>query len=175
MHKPPHLIEKQHFLRINIMFEVLVYMFENYIDTQFRPDQDTLSKELSAAGFAEYDINSAFNWFNELERMTEQGDIYSKAQSHSTRIFTEDERRKISAESLGLVVFLTQANILNTAQRELVLDLAMNLSQLKINIEEMRWIVLMTTWGAGKTGADKTRDYLFIEDALNQTEKPTLH
>ncbi|MEY3798326.1 MAG: hypothetical protein RLZZ572_507, partial [Pseudomonadota bacterium] len=84
------------------MFEVLVYMFENYIDTQFRPDQDTLSKELSAAGFAEYDINSAFNWFNELERMTEQGDIYSKAQSHSTRIFTEDERRKISGESLGL-------------------------------------------------------------------------
>ena len=51
----------------------------------------------------------------------------------------------------------------------------MNLSQIKINIEEMRWIVLMTTWGAGKTGADKTRDYLFIEDALNQTEKPTLH
>ena len=107
--------------------------------------------------------------------MTEQGDIYSKAQSHSTRIFTEDERRKISGESLGLIVFLTQANILNTAQRELVLDLAMNLSQLKINIEEMRWIVLMTTWGAGKTGADKTRDYLFIEDALNHTEKPTLH
>ena len=33
------------------MFEVLVYMFENYIDSQFRPDDNTLSKELSAAGW----------------------------------------------------------------------------------------------------------------------------
>jgi Smg protein len=68
-----------------------------------------------------------------------------------------------------------QANILNTAQRELVLDLAMNLPQLKISIEEIRWIVLMTTWGASKSGPDKTKEYLFIEDALLNKEKPTLH
>ncbi len=157
------------------MFEVLVYMFENYIDTHFRPDEDTLSKELFAAGFDEQDINSAFNWFGQLELMTEQPDIFNKPNHISTRIFTDSELKKISGESLGFILFLVQAQILNTAQRELVLELAMNLPQLNISIEEMRWIVLMTTWGASKSGPDKTKEYLFIEDALLNKEKPTLH
>jgi Smg protein len=107
--------------------------------------------------------------------MTEQPDIFEKPHHANTRIFTDDELKKISGESLGFILFLVQANILNTAQRELVLDLAMNLPQLTIGIEEMRWIVLMTTWGASKTGPDKTKEYLFIEDALLNKEKPTLH
>ena len=51
----------------------------------------------------------------------------------------------------------------------------MNLPQPQISIEEMRWIVLMTTWGASKSGSDKTKEYLFIEDALLNKQKPTLH
>ncbi|OIR02530.1 protein Smg [mine drainage metagenome] len=157
------------------MFEVLVYMFENYIDTHFRPDDNTMSKELFAAGFDEEDINGAFDWFNQLEQMADQPDVYGKACHANTRIFTELELNKISGESIGFILFLVQANILNTTQRELVLELAMNLPQLKINIEEMRWIVLMTTWGASKSGTDKTKEYLFIEDVLINKQKPTLH
>jgi len=157
------------------MFEVLVYMFENYIDTHFRPDDNTLSSELFAAGFDEQDIDGAFNWFNQLERMADQPDIYEKAHTVSTRIFTNDELKKINGESIGFVLFLVKAKILNTAQRELVLELAMNLPQPEISIEEMRWIVLMTTWGASKSGPNKTKDYLFIEDALLNKQKPTLH
>ena len=107
--------------------------------------------------------------------MTEQPDIFENPNHVSTRIFTEDELKKITGESIGFILFLVQANILNTAQRELVLDLAMNLPQPQISIEEMRWIVLMTTWGASKSGPDKTKEYLFIEDALLNKEKPTLH
>lgn len=157
------------------MFEVLVYMFENYIDTHFRPDESTLSRELSAAGFDEQDINGAFDWFNQLELMADQADIFETPNHVSTRIFTSDELKKITGESLGFVLFLVQAKILNAAQRELVLELAMNLPQPLISIEEMRWIVLMTTWGASKSGPDKTKEYLFIEDALLNKEKPTLH
>ncbi len=157
------------------MFEVLVYMFENYIDTHFRPDESTLSKELFAAGFDEQDINNAFDWFNQLELMTEQPDVFENPNHVSTRIFTDDELKKITGESIGFILFLVQAHILNTAQRELVLELAMNLPQPQINIEEMRWIVLMTTWGASKSGPDKTKEYLFIEDALLNKQKPTLH
>jgi Smg protein len=157
------------------MFEVLVYMFENYIDTHFRPDENTLSRELYAAGFDEQDINSAFDWFNQLEVMSDKSQIFDTPTRANTRIFTTAETNKITTESLGFVLFLVQADILNTAQRELVLELAMNLPQLKISIEEMRWIVLMTTWGASKTGADKTKEYLFIEDVLMNKEKPILH
>ena len=157
------------------MFEVLVYMFENYIDTQFRPDNNTLSRELFAAGFEEEDINGAFDWFNQLESMTDKPELFHMANPANTRIFTAIELQKISSESIGFILFLVQANILNTSQRELVLELAMNLPQAEIGIEEMRWIVLMTTWGASKTGPDKTKEYLFIEDVLLNKLKPILH
>ena len=157
------------------MFEVLVYMFENYIDTQFRPDENTLSKELFAAGFDEDDINGAFDWFNQLELKTDKPELFETASRNNTRIFTDLELKKITGESIGFILFLVQANILNSAQRELVLELAMNLPQAEISIEEMRWIVLMTTWGASKSGPDKTKEYLFIEDVVLNTQKPTLH
>lgn len=157
------------------MFEVLVYMFENYIDTQFRPDDSTLSRELSAAGFDEEDINGAFDWFNQLESSTEKPELFQQATHANTRIFTDLELKKISGESIGFILFLVDAKILNAAQRELVLELAMSLPQAEISIEEMRWIVLMTTWGASKTGPDKTKEYLFIEDVLLNKQKPTLH
>jgi len=157
------------------MFEVLVYMFENYIDTHFRPDDNTLSNELFAAGFDEQDIDGAFNWFSQLERMADLPAIFEKPKHVSTRIFTSSELKKISGESIGFVLFLVQADVLNAAQRELVLELAMNLPQPEITIEEMRWIVLMTTWGASKSGPDRTKEYLFIEDALLNKQKPTLH
>jgi Smg protein len=157
------------------MFEVLVYMFENYIDTHFRPDDNTLSNELFAAGFDEQDIDGAFNWFNQLELMADQPAIFEKPNHVSTRIFTSSEVKKISGESIGFLLFLVQANVLNTAQRELVLELAMNLPQPEITIEEMRWIVLMTTWSASKSGPGRTKEYLFIEDALLNKQKPTRH
>ena len=157
------------------MFEALVYMFENYIDTQYRPDDDTLTRELFAAGFDEADINGACDWFSQLESMTAKPELFQMADAANSRIFTEIELKKISAESIAFILFLVQANILNTSQRELVLELAMNVPQAMIGIEEMRWIVLMTTWGASRTGPDKTKEYLFIEDVLLSEKKPTLH
>ena len=157
------------------MFEVLVYMFENFIDGQFRPDESTLSKELAAAGFNEQDIHHAFNWFSQLEHKTSQPNILIAPQHTSSRIFTADEHKKISFESLNFVLFLVQANILNTAQRELVLELAMKLPQDSISHDEFRWIVLMTTWGSSQANAHHAQDYMLMEDVLMNKQKPTLH
>ena len=38
------------------MFDVLVYLFENYYQAEGYPDQDTLSRKLHAAGFENEDI-----------------------------------------------------------------------------------------------------------------------
>ena len=152
------------------MFEVLVYMFENYFEVDIRPDQHTLSKELFAAGFDQEDINGAFNWFSALEEMTEKAGTIANGQGLGMRIYAESESEKISGESLSFIMFLEQANILNPAQRELVIDRAMALPQMEVSIEETRWIVLMTLWNQGKAN-----DYLFVEDAVFGETQPTLH
>ncbi|HSI96318.1 MAG: DUF494 family protein [Methylophilaceae bacterium] len=148
------------------MFEVLVYLFENYFEADIHPDQHTLAKELSAAGFEDADINGAFDWFDALEAMSQQANI---ASSGVLRIYSEIETKKISSDSLGFLMFLEQAGVLNPAQRELVIDRAMALPE-AISLEETKWIVLMALWTQGKAG-----DYLFVEDALFSDTRPTLH
>jgi len=150
------------------MFEVLVYMFENYFEVNIRPDHKTLARELFAAGFDQEDINGAFDWFSALEEMTKQ--VENDDHGLSMRIYTDAESQKISSESLSFMMFLEQANILNPAQRELVIDRSMALPQPEVSIEETRWIVLMALWNQGKAN-----DYLFVEDAVFGEDQPQLH
>ncbi|HEY3299613.1 MAG TPA: DUF494 domain-containing protein [Methylophilaceae bacterium] len=152
------------------MFEVLVYLFENYFEVDIRPDHSTLEKELSAAGFDTNDIIGAFDWFTALEEMTEQASNLSPTNGAGFRVYAEAETKKINAESISFVMFLEQAKILNAAQRELIIDRAMALPQPEVRIEETRWIVLMALWNQGKAN-----DYLFVEDAVFGKNTPTLH
>jgi Smg protein len=151
------------------MFEVLVYMFENYFEVDVRPDHNTLAKELFAAGFDSEDINGAFDWFSALETLTEQS-FASEILGTGFRVFAEVESKKISAESISFMMFLEQAQVLNPSQRELVIDRAMALPQTEVGIEEIRWIVLMALWNQGKA-----KDFLFVEDAMFGDNTPTLH
>jgi Smg protein len=79
----------------------------------------------------------------------------------SLRVFTEAELNKISTESLGLIIFLQQANVINDMERDLIIDRAMALKQVEVKIEETRWITMMALWNKGRE-----KDYLFVEDAL---------
>ena len=53
-----------------MMFDILVYLFENYFEANLHPDQGTLEKELSAAGFDSSEINLAFDWLNGLDKLS---------------------------------------------------------------------------------------------------------
>lgn len=152
------------------MFEVLVYMFENYFEANIRPDQNTLAKELFAAGFDTDDINGAFDWFSALEEMANQAGSATPGQGAGLRVYAEAETKKLSSESLSFIMFLEQAKVLNAAQRELVVDRAIALPQQEVSIEETRWIVLMALWNQGKAN-----DFLFVEDAVFGENRPTLH
>ncbi|MCB5185536.1 DUF494 domain-containing protein [Methylobacillus gramineus] len=152
------------------MFEVLVYMFENYFEADIHPDHDTLSKELFAAGFDQDDINGAFDWFSALETMSAETGEQVTGFGLGLRVYSEIETKKLSSESLSFIMFLEQAKVLSPAQRELVIDRAMALPQTEIGIDETRWIVLMALWNQ-----DKASDYLFVEDAMFSDNRPTLH
>lgn len=150
------------------MFEVLVYMFENYFEADIHPDHDTLSKELFAAGFDQDDIKGAFDWYDTLEAMS--GEKGHEINSLGLRVYSDLETRKLSVDSLSFMTFLEQAHVLTPAQRELVVDRAMALPQSEVGLEEVRWIVLMALWNQ-----DQASDYLFVEDAMFSDNRSTLH
>jgi Smg protein len=152
------------------VFEVLVFMFENYVAHHTLPNSDILAQELSAAGFKQNDIDGAFNWFDEMKtRLVESDDTYSHEET-SLRMFSENELKKINTESIGFILFLRQANIINDMERDLIIDRAMALPQKLITIEETRWITMMALWNEGRE-----KDYLFVEDALFNPRGLTIH
>lgn len=149
------------------MFEVLVFIFENYFANHAQasklsvPDGEVMEQELSAAGFEQHDILGAFDWFEEMKLMSGTPHINYVHTNTALRAYTPLELDKIDTESLGFIIFLRQANVINDVERDLIIDRAMALKQAEIHIEEMRWITMMALWNKGRE-----KDYLFVEDAL---------
>jgi len=153
------------------MFELLIYMFENYLSSQNKLDFNNMSLELEAAGFDNDEIKDAFDWFAQLKVMSDKVPLKLKSRSKpKLRIYTANEKEKVSSDALGFLIFLEQAQVLNDFEREIIIDRSMALNQNFISIDEIRWIVMMTLWNNGKEN-----DYLFVEDALYQKEQFSLH
>jgi len=152
------------------MFDILVYLFENYFEADLHPDQGTLEQELSAAGFDSTEITLAFDWLNGLETLSSSPYPDSLVNSKSARIYADAEQKKIDAESRGFLTFLEVSNILNPVQREWVIDRILALNNRDVGLEQVKWIVLMVLWSQGQ--AD---DYLFMEDLLFGDSSPQMH
>lgn len=152
------------------MFELLVYLFENYIELDVHADETTLARELTAAGFESEDISRAFSWFSDLEQLTDQADTEAAADRAGYRIYTLEESKKIGTESRSFLLFLEQAHLLNPLEREVVIDRLMALPELEVGLDQAKWIALMVLWRHGKA-----KDYLFVEDALFNDSHHTLH
>lgn len=149
------------------MFEVLVFIFENYFANHVQAsnrsvlDDEVMEQELSAAGFEQSDILGAFDWFQEMKLMLAAPNVNYVHANSAMRAYNPLELEKINTESMGFIIFLQQANVINDVERDLIIDRAMALKQPHIHIEEIRWITMMALWNKGRE-----KDYLFVEDAL---------
>ncbi len=149
------------------MLDLLIYLFENYISTKPKLNMNAITVELEEAGFNNKDISTAFDWFNHLEKLSNGPELTNK---NSIRVLSHKEYEKISKEGFTFLTFLLNAKILNPTEFEVILDQIMILNQKYINIDEMRWIVMMTLWKSGKENS-----YLFVEDSLFQNKRTQLH
>lgn len=124
--------------------DILIYLYENYMDGEQAPpsDQHELRDELIQAGFPSSEINKAFDWLDELadNAQAQHGEV---DQSHSLRIFTDEEILRLDVDSRGLLIFLEQNDILTMTARELVIDRALALDTAVIMEEELKWIILL--------------------------------
>jgi Smg protein len=126
------------------VLDVLMYLFENYMDDETGMDanQEALKAELVAAGFPEAEINKAFSWLEGLVQAQENRlDLAST--NRSVRIFTPQEAGRLNVECRGFLLFLEQVGVLDQATRELVIDRVMALEAEEIDLEQLKWVILM--------------------------------
>ena len=152
------------------MFDVLVFLFENYYQADGYPDHDTLSRKLHAAGFENEDISEALDWLNGLTRLSDNDLPEALDCSRSHRVYTGDELAKISTEGRGFLVFLESARVLSPVLREVILERAMALSEDVVGLEKLKVIALIVLW-ARKGSVDT----LILDELLPDGDKAQVH
>lgn len=143
---------------IEAMFEVLVFVYENYWRGDACPELQQLGRKLSAAGFESDDIQQALQWLAGLSLASQSTELIDISQSapeahtesaHSLRIYSVAEQDHLGAECLGFVNFLESAGVLSAHMREIVLDRAMAVPGQPVSLDDLKIIVLMVYWSIG--------------------------
>ncbi|KQV87286.1 DUF494 family protein [Rhizobacter sp. Root1221] len=148
------------------MFDVLVYLYENYWRPDACPDHAQLTRKLSAMGFETDEIEEALNW---LDGLASAGQSYSgEQQPHSMRVYTPAEQEHLGEASIGFISFLESAGVLPPPMREMVVDRATAIPGGPVDLEDLKIIVLMVFWSLGEEPDALILDELFVaeEDRL---------
>jgi len=155
------------------MLDVLLYLFEHCVDDEleFTPDEDSIKTKLSAAGFPENEIRKAFDWLESLAQLREQDNtaLITPPKQLTHRIYTAREMDKIDQQSRGLILFLEQMAVLTPTTRELVIDRVMALESGDIDIEGVKWVILMVLFNQPGYEAACTwlEDFVFDDRRLD--------
>ena len=142
------------------MFEVLVYLYENYWRPDACPDHEQLSRKLSAVGFESDEIQDALSWLDGLSA-TAQAQAQTQ-QPTSMRVYSDAERERLGEESIGFISFLESAGVLPPTMREMVIDRASAVGQWPLALEDLKVIVLMVFWSLGEEPDALILDELFV-------------
>lgn len=155
------------------VLDILIYLFENYFDADIElaadPDRDTLRIELERAGFSQGDVERALEWLEQLS--VEHARTRPVPTDRAIRVFSDRENARLDLESRGYIIYLENIGILNSTQREFVIDRLLALDAREIDIEQVKWVVLMVLFSQ----PDQHSAYTRMEDLLFEREPDAVH
>lgn len=152
------------------MFDVLVYLYENYGALHACPDADSLSRKLTAAGFDDDEISEALAWLQGLEQVTEQSVAVGPESSQAFRVYARLEVERLGTDSIGYLSFLENAGQLTPTQREIVIERGLALQASPLALDMTKRIVLMVLWSQ-----QADIDVLLLEELLHDGSQRSLH
>ncbi len=154
------------------VFEVLMYLFENYMYNDDEPsvDRDSLENELHEAGFTGAEIRKAFEWLDGLAD-TRTLPASPNSGGRSIRIYGEPELLRLDTETRGFVLYLEQVGILNAESRELVLDRILALDDQDVDLDTVKWIILMVLFN--RPGEEEA--YTWMENLMFDVPTHLVH
>jgi len=153
------------------MFDILVYLFENYVHAAACPESEQLARKLSAAGFEDDEITEALEWLSGLRGVSDRAPSAAAPRHDSIRIYTAEEQARLDASCRGFLAFLENAGALDAATRELIVERTLALNGFSVTLHRFKVIVLMVLWQL-----DRPLDGLILDELLTdeEDEDPTV-
>lgn len=155
------------------VLDVLMYIFDNYIeeDIEFVPDQESLKSRLMEVGFRDMQIDKAFDWLEGLASQRVYADSIKLSDVPSVRMFSDQELARLDSGCRGFMLYLEQAKVLDSHERELVIDRIMALESEEIDLQQLKWVVLMVLFNQ----PEKEAAIAWMEDIVMDDIYTNLH
>lgn len=156
-----------------IMFEVLMFIFENYMDgnVSLKVDNQTIAVELEHVGFTRFEIDRAMDWLDGLSRFRANDEFEFIITSNALRHFLPEESERFGMKGRGFLLYLEQLGILDPITREIVIDRVMALDDRDVDLGRVKWVVLMVLFSQ----PDKKSALSLLQDMILSDAVGILH
>jgi Smg protein len=153
------------------VLDILIYLFENFMDAELepQPSRDLLKRELEMAGFADGDIGRALDWLDSL--VDGKHAVAQQTAARAMRVFNGLEQLRLDTDCRGYILYLENIGILSATQREIVIDRLMALDADDIDIEKVKWVVLMVLFSQ----PGQSEAYARMEDLVFEERAEAVH
>ena len=153
------------------ILDVLLYLFEHYFydDPDAVRDRDSLQNGLIQAGFSPAEIHKAFDWLDELARQRPAAGVARRGAP--VRVYVDCEQDRLDLECRGFLRFLEHSGVIDADQRELVVDRVMALDQDEVDVDDLKWVVLMVLFN--QPGSEAA--YAWMESQMFEDEPEPVH
>ncbi|RJE73509.1 hypothetical protein CWB96_09315 [Pseudoalteromonas citrea] len=157
------------------MFDILMYLFENYIHSEadIFVEQNELTDELLRAGFNQDEIYKALDWLEQLADLQHSDEVpYLNATADKAiRIYTEKECQMLDIQCRGFIMFVEQVGVIDSVTREMIIDRLFALEKAYIGLDDLKWVILMVLFNV----PGKEHAYAQMEDLIFDEPTEYLH
>ena len=153
------------------VLDILIHLFENFLDADddSAPSRNALKQELEQAGYPEADIERALTWLESLAADPDRA--MNEGTARAVRVFSGQEQVRLDTDVRGYLLHLENLGILSAAQREVVIDRLLALEADDIDIEQLKWVVLMVLFS--QPGQENA--YQRMEDLVFDERRDAMH
>ncbi|NNJ72646.1 MAG: DUF494 domain-containing protein [Enterobacterales bacterium] len=144
------------------VLEVLLFIFEHFYDdeTGLSKEDTDLVETLEQCGFGRGEVEKALVWLDGLLELREHHQAPCTHHTKAFRVYTDFEKQRLSVDCQGFILFMEHMGVLDPQTREMVIDRAIALEAPDVEIEQLKWVVMMVLYNM----PDKESEYTWLEN-----------
>ena len=129
------------------VLKVLIYVYDHYMlaDPADVPQRQHMLEDLQKRGFSVSEVVQAMEWLSALvgDQRATPGPAEAEPDGGALRIFADGELSRLSADCRAFLMMLDRQHVLTPQQRELVIERALALDIDEVEVEQLKWVVLL--------------------------------
>ena len=156
------------------VLKVLIYVYDHYMlaDPAEVPERRHMLADLKRRGFSVSEVVQAMEWLSVLvsdQRAAPGPD--GPEEPAGLRVFAEGELSRLSSAGRAFLMMLDRQGVLTPKQRELVIERALALDVEEVDVEQLKWVVLLVL--SSQPGQELA--FARFESVMSGTGSPVRH